>query len=209
MEVNTMTTTFKDAKNILCAGSGGVGSYVAEVIAHLIQNNQLSTETMFTFVDYDIVEKKNILYQNFLVSDITTPKAMAIQNRYKPYITGANKKIESEEDIKEYDAFIICVDSNNCRKLIVEHCAKTGKPFIDGRAEGNSFAVYSDYDGWTLQEYLNTLGDNGEGGSCQLSFMLENQQIDLGNRIVAPLICQVLLNRYRGIGYPKNLNVTV
>ena len=204
-----MTIDFKEAKNVLCAGAGGVSSMVAEVLAHLIKNKQLPDDMLFTFVDYDKVEKKNILYQNFVESDIETPKAIAIENRYKPYLFGLNKKIESDADLEEYDGFIIGVDSNSCRRMIVEQCFKHNKPFIDGRAEGSSFAVYSDYEGWTVEEYVTTLGADGEGASCQLSFMLENQQIDLGNRIVAPIIAQVLLNRYRGLGYPKNINVTI
>jgi len=178
---------------ILIIGCGGIGSYLVRELHRLIENAQIVAN--ITLCDFDNVEPKNILYQNFTEKDMLKNKASVLAKRY-----GFNhmiKKIEKPEDLEGYNFIILCVDNSETRKLVFEYCySKKDVYFIDGRAEGRSIAVFT-RDGNNKLDMLKTL--NGVGStSCQLEYMLEQGMIDNGNVIVATIISQLVLNKLRG-----------
>ena len=177
--------------NILVIGCGGIGSYLIKEIENLTKQEQINSEV--TISDFDIVELKNIKYQNFKTSDIGKDKAEVLSDRYLLNNIG---KIEKDIDLEKYELFIICVDNSEARKLITDYCYKVGKYFIDLRSEGRAIAVFTSEK--SKEEYNKTFDiKDKESKSCQLAFELEDNIIQEGNKIVAMIGSQLLLNYLR------------
>jgi len=121
---------------IAIIGLGGIGSYAVKEISDMIIKGIIKPIPSITLFDFDIVEKKNLLYQDYKINDLLKSKAEALGKRYKiPY---KNKKIEKPEELKEFDLIMIAGDNALVRKIAYE----SGKPFIDMRAEGQSVSVH-------------------------------------------------------------------
>lgn len=178
-------------ENILVVGCGGIGSYLIQEVENLSRQGQINSE--ITISDFDIVELKNIKYQNFKNSDIGKEKAVVLGDRY---LFNSVRKIKNEDDLEEYELFIICVDNAETRKLITDYCYKTNKYFIDLRSEGRALAVFTSE--ISKKDYNKTIDLNDkESKSCQLAFELEDNIIQEGNKIVAMIGSQLLLNYLR------------
>ena len=191
----------------LIVGCGGIGSYFIEHLQKAMLNNQIPIKTTeIQIVDNDTVEMKNILYQNFTDKDVLKNKAEVLGDRYDFY--GVNKRIETEEDLKGFDMFIICADNAKVRKLIYNHCySDETKSFIDLRAEGRQIAVITSELG--QDEALSTLPKqtNDKNGSCQIKYEFEELKwIQYGNVIVAAMGLQTLVNKVRNETFnPKTI----
>lgn len=183
---------------ILIVGGGGVGSFLAREINRLVLNEQIDLENIeITIADMDLVELKNIKYQNFTTDDLNKKKAEVLGKKY--CLNYMNEEIIKEEQLKPFDFIISCVDNAKARKLIFEYCFKENKYFIDLRAEGRAIAIFTRTDKTTKKEMFNTLDLNEENStSCQLSYELENNIIQNGNLIVAVICSQLILNKLRG-----------
>lgn len=178
-------------ENILVIGCGGIGSYLIREIENLTRQGQINSEV--TISDFDIVELKNIKYQNFKTSDIGKTKAEVLSERYLIECIG---KIESKKDLENYKLFIICVDNAQARKLITDYCYKNNKYFIDLRSEGRAIGIFTSEN--SKEEYNKTIDiKDEESKSCQLAFELEDNIIQEGNKIVAMIGSQLLLNYLR------------
>lgn len=191
-------------KKILIIGCGGIGGYVAREVNRLILNDQINLNDIDIVVaDNDIVELKNIKYQNFTKADLFKNKAKVIGERY--CFMDKSERINDQSELTGYDLIVIAVDNSQTRKMVFDYCYANDKEFIDLRAEGRAFAFFTKAKGH--QELLNTLGANisNEGSSCQLQYELENGIIQNGNVVVATMGSQLILNWLRGEQNPKEM----
>jgi len=181
--------TYKMENKILVVGCGGIGSYLARELNRLILNEQIDlSQVEITLADFDKVELKNIKYQNF-TTDVSS----------KYCLNCIEKAITSEEQLKEYNFIISCVDNAKARKLIIDYCFKENKYFIDLRAESRAIAIFTKTDKMKKEDILRTIDlKNKKSMSCQLSYELENNIIQNGNLIVASICSQLVLNKLRG-----------
>lgn len=189
-------------KKILIIGCGGIGGYVAREINRLILNDQIDINDFEVYVaDNDIVELKNIKYQNFTKTDLFKNKAQVIGERY--CFTDKQGRINEPEELRGYDLIVIAVDNSQTRKMVFDYCYNNDTEFIDLRAEGRAFAFFTKGKGHN--ELLNTLGAtiSNEGSSCQLQYELEAGIIQNGNVIVGSIGSQLILNWTRGEPNPK------
>ena len=179
---------------ILQIGCGGIGSYLATEIQEEIEKLQLPNVEV-TIADDDMVEVEQLLYQNFEFSDIGKNKAEALANRCEDIIN-LNERITTEKQLEGYDLFLIAGDNTKVRKLVFEYCHKNGKEFIDLRAEGRMIFAMPKF---KLANDLETLDlTDTQNGSCQIKAELDNGWIQKGNKIVAMIGIQMLLNQIRG-----------
>lgn len=195
-------------KKVLIVGAGGIGSWLCFFIHNLNEFHQFSN-CSFTIADYDTVDLKNLKYQNFNKTDLTDYKAEVLGLRYKMDILV--KKIEKEEELAKYDCIVSAVDGTAFRKLLFKFVYKEENKniyWIDLRSEGRTIAFYTKHPQNNLEKMLNTLPENDkENGSCQLEFELENNIIQNGNKIVAAIGSQLLLNWYRNEFNPPQFSM--
>lgn len=186
--------------NCLVIGAGGIGSWFCNEIFDDIVKNQIDLKSIaFTIADSDIVDIKVRRYQDFSNEDLGKNKAEIISKRHG--FNCIQKRIETEEQLKDFNIIICCVDNVKTRKLVFEHCFKKDKYFIDLRAEGRNSGYYTK-DNNELNKLLKTLPDDDTDGSCQLQRDLDKGIIQKCNKVVALKGSQLLLNHLRDI---KNL----
>jgi len=178
-------------KTCCCIGCGGIGSYFASFLDKLIETKQ-TKDWEFTFYDFDRVETKNLLYQNFKPSDINDLKTDALSFKYLniKFISAS----ASSKTLAKYDLVIICADNNVIRKDIYA----SGKTFIDARSNGKTIGIYSS----ATENYLGTLSASDESSSCQYPYSITKEEIEYGNVIVAAILCQKLLTYIRSENLP-------
>jgi len=122
-------------------GCGGTGSRVVPLVAQFMKSCPWVVNPEIVLVDFDTVEEKNLLRQNFIQSDVGKNKAIVLASRYSrafnititPLITKVtrNWKTDAESSTLERfvgmiesndrrnNLFILCVDSPNARRDIV------------------------------------------------------------------------------------------
>ena len=192
-------------KKILILGAGGIGSIFSSRIYDLVIKRQINiNDSEFFIADNDNVKLENIQNnQKFDKEDLMMNKAEAIAKKHG--FVAIKKKIETEEELKDYDVFVICVDNKKARELIFNYCNKNSdKYFIDLRAEGRGVAVFTTNKENTIERLLKTLPDDDESGSCQRKADKEQGIFQLGSVIIAEIGAQFLLNHLRGeINPPK------
>ena len=112
-------------------------------------------------------------------------------------IQAYDKRITREGQLVGFDIIILCVDNEKTRKLVMDYCYKTNKEFIDLRATGRRiFALPKQRLQKDSLKFVDE-EDNREY-SCQEKEDKEQGRIQLGNRIVARIGVQLLLNLLRG-----------
>ncbi len=181
---------------ILVIGCGGIGSFFMREWYQLFENGVKGTEDIeVEIVDGDEVEEKNLRYQNFEIEELEMNKAEAISTRYGfPF---QNKYIESEDKLKGYDIIILAVDNGKLRKLVYEYVEDKNIYYIDLRSEGRAVSVFTTHKTNDLKYMMTTIDPEAPSTSCQLKFELDNGIIQVGNRIVANIGVQMLLNKLR------------
>jgi len=185
-------------KKIMIAGAGGINSWLVGLIADLIDKDQIPLSWEFTIFDGDNVEKKNLLYQNFGITDLPDNKAETLAKRYNIFYK--DHYIEKTKDFDTFD-FVICgVDNRDFREMLFIYMNEhPDKDWLDMRAEGRGVAIFAKHPKNTLEVMLKTLPDKGaKATSCQLEYELSSGIVQLGNRIIAQIGAQYLLNRVRG-----------
>lgn len=195
-------------KQVAVVGAGGIGSWLAFFLYNLEKYKQLSS-IGFTFFDDDFVEDKNLSYQNFELDDIADLKVESISARYG--FDGISTRVENIDDLKDYDCIICAVDSKSFRKNLFENCNDADKPYwIDLRSEGRTFVFYTKHQNNTIEKMLETLPkDDSEEASCQLEWELLEGTIQQGNKIIAAVGSQLLLNWYREQTNPPMLVLNI
>jgi molybdopterin/thiamine biosynthesis adenylyltransferase len=183
-------------------GCGGIGSYFAQHIERLIDLKQIS-DMKFTFYDDDIVELKNILYQNFETSDIDSNKTDALATKF--FNINFDTKRLDLEDLKESDLIILCADNNKIRKEAWEAWTKYNIKFIDSRANGRAIGIFSS----DTENYIKTISDSDKPSSCQNPFQIAKKEIEYGNVVIASALAQVVLNYSRSKRLPPDFMINL
>jgi molybdopterin/thiamine biosynthesis adenylyltransferase len=186
--------------NIGVIGCGGIGSYFAQHIDRLIELQQIDDN--FVFFDDDIVEMKNMLYQNFETGDIDSLKTQALSFRYLN-LNFIEKRIELN-DLKKFNLVILCADNNKIRKEAYENWIVNGIPFIDARANGKAVGIFSS----STPDYLKTIGLSDAPSSCQNPFQIAKKEIEYGNVVIASILAQVVLSYKRSKKLPADFMIS-
>ena len=188
-------------QRILIIGVGGIGSWLVNRLDWLNEQNQMSAE--IHAYDHDIVEEKNMRYQDFTVEDLYENKAVSLDIRFDTdnrWFFGHDEKVLDSEVFKDYDLVVSAVDNLKFRKLMYEKCECF---WIDLRSEGRTIMAISKHPKNT-PEVLESLvkGDLEHEGSCQLQADLDAGRVQLGNQIIAHIGAQWILNWTRDMDLP-------
>lgn len=194
----------KNIKILIC-GLGAIGSHLIGEIVECVKQNQIPADIQFDIADDDIVECKNVKFQNFTSDEIGESKATALANRYRDFcwLEPLNTKIEKIKQLQGYNLVICCADNFVVRELIFRYCHKNNADFLDGRAEGRLIMAFQKTKSFKnktdLEVDLGTLNLKDEdSGSCQRKADLEKGYLQKGYKIVALCLTQMLLNYLRG-----------
>jgi molybdopterin/thiamine biosynthesis adenylyltransferase len=185
--------------NVMIGGAGGNNSWLCRVLAELQLRDQIPPHVEFTIFDGDNVEKKNLLYQDFILDDVLENKAKVLAARHA--MLAKQKFIKDPKEFEPFDVVISGVDNRDFREMLFKYMDKhPEKYWIDLRAEGRAVAIYTCNKNNTLEFMLDTLPKSGTKSttSCQLSYELDAGIIQLGNRVAAMIGAQYLLNFIRG-----------
>jgi|DEB19_MinimDraft_3_1074340.scaffolds.fasta_scaffold08106_4 hypothetical protein len=186
--------------NVHVIGCGGIGSYFAHHLYILNQQGQLPGVTCCLY-DFDEVENKNLMYQNFTPNDLYRYKSEALGVNY-----GFDFRVKKITDFKELNGIVcLCVDNVATRKAFFNSAYLDDNPspkhvsWIDMRCQGAQVAYYVKSKKNTREEMLKTLPEKEEEGtgSCQYSQDLHMKRIQQGNKIIAAIGSQLLLNIIR------------
>jgi len=141
-------------RKVLIIGCGGIGSFLIPLL------NKTGLYEIDVY-DPDIVEKKNISYQNFEVSDISKNKAEVFEDKYYsvkgyPFLVLTNKQLQG------YDLVVCCADNINIRKTLY---LTDDINWLDLRAQGRAGIILSFLE---KPELFVELSNGPEGSfSCQ------------------------------------------
>ena len=119
-------------RKVLIIGTGGIGSFLIP----LLDKTELYKITAH---DPDLVEKKNVPYQNFELTEIDEKKVFAMKSRYKSVIKAEPFLVLTEKQIQGYDLVICCADNLDVRRLLYRSSVK----WLDLRAQGRNGAYIS------------------------------------------------------------------
>jgi molybdopterin/thiamine biosynthesis adenylyltransferase len=183
---------------LLQIGCGGIGSFFVEELCNCVADEQFSNIEI-TIADNDMVEMKQIRYQNFKVNEVGKNKAQALAKRFEDYgITSIQKRILIEKQLKGYDFIMLCVDNEKTRDLVIRYCHKNNKEFIDLSCRGRGFTAIPKLP--KLEDNLKLINvEDTTEYSCQDTETLNKGWIDKGNKIVFVCGIQMLLNYTRGM----------
>lgn len=172
---------------IVMLGAGGTGGHIAPHLYRLLYALG-DRKCRFLIVDGDIVEKKNLVRQNFIEADLGENKARVLAERYSS-VFGLETEylpafVESEEQLK---------------RLVEPHTWKTGQRYVNGKW----------YDS-TISELVILIGavDNNKSRSLchKVFYQIDNLvYIDSGNgEYTGQVVCGV---RSGGRTYQKPVGV--
>lgn len=185
-------------------GAGGIGSYLIRELYTLHKTSQLMDASgkpvVIEAYDPDEIEQKNLLYQNYTTSDLYDNKGKRIADKY-PGVIGFDTKVQDfKKIIKNKDDMVIsCVDNKETRLAMFEQLESLPNIWIDLRSHGRTIACYVKSKKNTFDNMKKTLPDKVEKGedSCQLSSDLAAGIVQMGNRIIATIGAQMVLNVLR------------
>lgn len=184
---------------VMVIGANGIGTFFLRALSEAIDRKHIGIINKDVLVmDDDDIEDKNTKYALWDKRDVGGNKAVLMSYRYG--FVGLAEKLKTQARIKELDPdiIILCADNNTVRHLVL----KSGKPFIDCRAEGRIISVFNmvGYDDKAKKQYLQYTPEikNEEGGSCQREEDMAAGTIQYGHRISAELGLQTLMNHSRG-----------
>ena len=193
--------------NILIVGAGGIGSWLCYFLYDLQKQGQIKSNTFITVADPDTVEDKNLTYQKFDINDITDNKASVMESNYG--FSGIGTLINSSEQLSEYDLIVSCVDNTSFRRLMFNTCQKDdSKSFIDLRSEGTTIFALTKHHKNDIEYLLNTIPEEIEDTSCQRAFEMRGGIIQQGNKIIAGIGSQFILNYIREDSNPPMFSAT-
>jgi len=114
--------------NILIVGAGATGSYLTNFLARNLTALNLKNIDIVV-IDFDRVEEKNLLNQNFIKSDLKKYKAEVIAQRYSKIYSNLYyiiNKIEYAINnfLNMYAIIVLCVDNFETRLKIFHHCSR-------------------------------------------------------------------------------------
>jgi molybdopterin/thiamine biosynthesis adenylyltransferase len=171
----------------------------------MMDHDQLAglSKTNVTVYDFDIVEEKNLRHQDFKAEDLAHPKSFIMTVRYE--FPSAETRFE-ERHLTDHSHYAICADNPGVRRLVYEHCMTYDKPFIDMRAEGDRIAIFTHLeDPHILRSSLGEEPENTEGRSCQTVIDTQENRIQMGNAVVAPMGVQMYMRLFREEAFPRSI----
>ncbi len=183
----------------LIIGCGGIGGFLIEELCKCVEQEQINSNTEISIADNDLVEIEQVKYQNFTYDEAGFNKAEALANRFSWYgIKAIKDRIKAVKQLKGYDFIILCVDNEPTRELVITHCFKQGIEFIDLRASGRVISAFPKLQ--KVEDNLNFV-DSADTVcySCQDKATLNQGRIDKGNKIIALIGVQMVLNHLRGM----------
>jgi len=187
---------------IAVIGAGGIGSYLAGHLDKLVELDQIKS-SKYIFFDDDIVELKNMLYQNFNETDIDEKKADALSMKYFNLEFRTQRLVKS--DLNGYNLIVLCADNNIIRREAWSNWEENNIPFIDSRANGRAVGIFSS----DTENYLKTIDKSSDSSSCQNPFQIEKKEIEYGNVVIAAYLAQCLLNFDRKKSLPSDFMVNI
>jgi hypothetical protein len=183
-------------------GAGGIGSFFCALLDDMVRGNQLAMiMSNVTLYDFDVVETKNLLYQEYDTEEVGMYKASIIAYRY-----GMNASFVRFDAAKggDHSFVFLCADNPGVRRDVYTTFPKAGKGFIDMRSEGDTYCVFThETPEDVLMKSLGEAPESVEGRSCQLAADLTKREVQLGNRMAGIAGMQMLLNIVRGAGRPS------
>ena len=127
----------KDKRNIMIIGVGGIGSYLAPLL------KRVGVYSMF-LADPDIVEEKNLLYQNFDEINVGEKKVNSL------YMNGhvrSDYPIRTDVCLRKdkMDLIVCCADNLDIRRLVYRQGFQDDAKvkWLDLRAQGRNGALIS------------------------------------------------------------------
>lgn len=187
-------------EKIIIVGCGGIGSFLIRNLYEFSLAKQFGANSLLSFIDCyddDSVEQKNLLYQNYTIEDIYETKASIMTKRYG--VNGIERRMINFNIPANPNLLIVCcVDNAETRLNIFKNGDKYD--WIDLRCQGKSIAVYTKSERNNYDYMVTTLPKESEegSGSCQYAADINAGIIQNGNRIVAAIGAQAILNKYRG-----------
>tara|TARA_R110002020_G_scaffold24198_6_gene79817 strand:- start:132 stop:698 length:567 start_codon:yes stop_codon:yes gene_type:complete len=120
-------------RKILVIGAGGIGSFLIPVLDRVGLYD-------ITVADPDVVETKNLPYQNFKIVSVGQNKATNMADNYSGSVNKAIQfPILTEKQMQGYDLVICCVDNLSVRRTLYNTSIK----WLDLRAQGRNAALVS------------------------------------------------------------------
>ncbi len=193
---------------IFVLGAGGIGSHLIEEICRSIEQEQRDPNTELFIADNDLVEIEQIRYQNFTFEEAGLNKAQALAGRFKQFgVTPIKDRIKSGKQLKGYDFIILCVDNDPTREMVIKHCFSKNIDFLDLRSSGRTISVFPKLE--KASDNLKFVDSNDTTCySCQDRNALLMGRIDKGNKIIALIGVQMILNHLRGMNN-KVINLAI
>jgi molybdopterin/thiamine biosynthesis adenylyltransferase len=184
---------------LLIIGGGGIGGFLIEELVNCIHQEQISALTEITIADDDIVELAQVRYQNFAYNEAGFNKAEALAERFSLFgIKAIPNRIKTVKQLKGYDFIMLCVDNEPTRELVINYCFSKNIDFLDLRASGRLISAFP-----KLEQASDNLKfvDSADTVcySCQDRNTLQQGKIDKGNKIIALIGVQMVLNHFRGM----------
>lgn len=191
-------------------GLGGEGSWFVKELMRYIELGVIPADLNLLLVDGDMVEPKNIKpFQYYDMEDIGQNKAKATYNKYKDQDYGLNLSFMPERivcnnalDIDGTDrTYILCVDNDYTRKLVIDYCYKNNHQFIDMRCSGSRYLILPKTTQEESDKFISEENFNKEYSCQEAEFFVKadkHTKYQLGHRISSLIGLQMLLNIIRG-----------
>jgi molybdopterin/thiamine biosynthesis adenylyltransferase len=192
----------------LVLGAGGIGSHLIAEVCRLIEIEQIDPNTELFVADNDLVEIEQVRYQNFTFEEAGLNKAQALARRFRHVgVTAIKDRIKSDKQLKGYDLIVLCVDNDPTRELVIKYCFSKQVDFLDLRSSGRTISAFP-----KLEKASDSLkfvdANDAVCYSCQDRNNLLMGRIDEGNKIVALIGVQMMLNKFRGMNN-KVINLAI
>ena len=187
MMVNTMI----DEVKVCLIGAGGIGSTLVHFLAPSLSKSKSRID--FHILDSDIVEYRNIQFQQFSNSDIGLTKVNCLSKSYSSgnfQIKAIECDLDGDTSLSCYDYVICAVDNAKARKLV----HSKSKKWIDLRSTGDGCVYLTDKTSQNLTEAMTT---ENSRGSCQQEGAIESGFIEYGYAICAATGAQWLQDHLR------------
>tara|TARA_R110000744_G_scaffold51033_3_gene110114 strand:+ start:731 stop:1285 length:555 start_codon:yes stop_codon:yes gene_type:complete len=117
-------------RKVMIIGAGGIGSFLIP----LLDKTGLYTLDVY---DPDIIEEKNLTYQNFDKTELDMKKVNAMSARYD--IKAHPFPVLTANQLKGYDLVVCCADNLDIRRTMYNSKAK----WLDLRAQARNAAMIS------------------------------------------------------------------
>jgi tRNA A37 threonylcarbamoyladenosine dehydratase len=193
---------------LLVLGAGGIGGFLIEELCKCIEQEQIDPNIELFIADNDLVEIEQVKYQNFSYEEAGLNKAQALAKRFKQFgIIAIKDRIKSANQLKGYDLVVLCVDNDPTREMVIKYCFSKNIDFLDLRASGRVISAFPKLE--KISDNLRFVdGSDTVCYSCQDRGALLQGRIDKGNKIVALIGVQMVLNHLRGM-HNKIINLAI